>query len=302
MAGASGDFLDHQDIAPLIVERHNALAVLKDGRQVYPLYEGKMFWHYDHRYGTYKGQTEKQANKGVLPPVSDAQHDDPSYRVEPRYWVDAKLTSSILAEGDSYEWFFAWRDLGISERTFIGTIIPKTAAGYKAPILISRKEPNAICALTAVLSSLVADYCARQKSLAMTFYVVEQIAILDPDNLAQQLDWLGASPQDWLAERVLELCYTNDELAPFATDLGRDHPPFRWQMDRRVLLQAEIDAAVLHLYGLNRAQAEWLSIRSQSFANTKRGITVSSVRNGSYWKSMTRFQRRSSQAAPTRPG
>src|SRR6516225_8837790 len=27
---------------------------------------------------------------------------------------------------------------------------------------------------------------------------------------------------------------------------------------RRVLLQAEIDAAVLHLYALSRAQAEWL--------------------------------------------
>ncbi|MFZ1991299.1 MAG: hypothetical protein WAW96_16190, partial [Alphaproteobacteria bacterium] len=37
-----------------------------------------------------------------------------------------------------------------------------------------------------------------------------------------------------------------------------DHPPFRWQPDRRVLLQAEIDAAVLHLYALNRSQAEWL--------------------------------------------
>ena len=40
---------------------------LKMGDDVYPLYEGKMFWHFDHRYGTYEGQTEKQANKGVLP-------------------------------------------------------------------------------------------------------------------------------------------------------------------------------------------------------------------------------------------
>jgi hypothetical protein len=133
-----------------------------------------------------------------------------------------------------------------------------TAAGHKAPILISKKEPKQVCALVALLSSLVVDYCGRQKSNGMTFFVVEQIAVIAPNNLAQSLGWLDASAQDWLSDRVLELCYTNEELAPFAADLDRDHPPFRWQPDRRVLLQAEIDAAVLHLYGLNRTQAEWL--------------------------------------------
>jgi hypothetical protein len=81
----SGSFLDHQDIAPLVVERQAALAILDDGRRVYPLYEGKMFWHFDHRYGTYEGQTQKQANKGVLPRVPDSRHDDPQYRIQPRY-------------------------------------------------------------------------------------------------------------------------------------------------------------------------------------------------------------------------
>jgi len=137
MAGASGDFQDHQDIASLIVERRGALAVLEDGRQVYPLYEGKMFWHFDHRYGTYEGQTEKQANKGVLPRVSNAKHDDPDYRIEPRYWIDAGLTHQTLCEDAEASWFFSWRDVGIAERTFIGTIIPKTASGDKSPILLS---------------------------------------------------------------------------------------------------------------------------------------------------------------------
>jgi len=49
MASGSGNFLDHQDIAHRIVERRGTLAVLDDGRHVYPLYEGKMFWHFDHR-------------------------------------------------------------------------------------------------------------------------------------------------------------------------------------------------------------------------------------------------------------
>jgi hypothetical protein len=92
----------------------------------------------------------------------------------------------------------------------------------------------------------------------MSFFIVEQLPVLRSDDLAQQKSWLGASPEDWLADRVLELSYTSEELAPFSADLGREHPPFRWQPARRVLLRAEIDAAVLHLYGLNRTQTEWL--------------------------------------------
>lgn len=217
-----------------------------------------MFWHFDHRYGTYEGQTEKQANKGVLPPVSDRKHADASYRIEPRYWVDADLTTDALGDGNHRSWFYAWRDVGPTERTLVGTIIPLAAAGHKAPILISQGKPRQVAALVALLSSLVADYCARQKSNAMTFFVVEQIAIIPPEIISQRPAWLGSSTQDWLADRVLELCYTNEELAPFAADLGRDHPPFHWRPERRVLLEAEIDAAVLHLYGLDRAQAEWL--------------------------------------------
>ena len=258
MAGASGDFLDHQDIFPLIVERCGALAVLDDGRQVYPLYEGKMFWHFDHRYGTYEGQTVKQANKGVLPRVPDAKHADPTYRIEARYWVDAGLTHQTLAEDASATWFFSWRDVGPSERTLVGTIVPRTAIGHAAPILFTKAPAQQKAALSAVLSSLVVDYAGRQKTSRMTFFIMEQLPVIEPANLTGEEIWLGATPEAWLADRVLELCYTNEELAPFANDLGRDHSPFRWQPDRRVLLQAEIDAAVLHLYGLNRVQAEWL--------------------------------------------
>jgi hypothetical protein len=108
------------------------------------------------------------------------------------------------------------------------------------------------------MSSLTADYCARQKSNAMTFFVVEQIAILAPEKLRDAPDWLGSSVREWLSRRVLELIFTNDELGAFARDLGWDGSPFRWSVERRSLVQAEIDAAVLHLYGLDRGKTEWL--------------------------------------------
>ena len=40
---------------------------------------------------------------------------------------------------------------------------------------------------------------------------------------------------------------------PGETDPG---PPFRWLPERREQLRAELDAAMLHLYGLDRADAE----------------------------------------------
>ena len=258
MANASQHFIDNQDIASLIVRRQGALVTLKDGRKLYPLYEGKMCWHFDHRYGTYESQTQKQANKGVLPRVSDAKHDDPNYRIEPRYWVDAVRTDEALGEESTRGWFFAWRDVGPSERTLVGTVIPKTAAGHKAPILISRSGPLLFSALVGCLGSLVVDYSVRKRSRNMMFFVLEQAPVILPDTLRLESPWMGKPAAMWISDRVLELSYTSLELYRFAEDLGREHSPFRWISGRRIVLQAEVDAAILHLYKLKRAQSEWL--------------------------------------------
>lgn len=258
MANDSGLFLDHADVEPYIVARRGSLAVLDDGAEVYPLYEGKMLWHFDHRYGTYAGQTQKQANKGVLPHVDDAAHDDPEYRIQPRYWVQADKTLAVLGDDGHREWCFAWRDVGPTERTFVGSIIPRIALGHTTPMLTSTYEPLSVAALVALLSSFVVDYDARQKSNRMTLFVIDQLAILPPATIMKHRPWLGKLVRDWLADRVLELSYTSMELAPLARDMGCQLPPFRWLPERRALLQAEIDAAVLHLYGLTRSQSDWL--------------------------------------------
>lgn len=258
MSGASEKFIDHDDVEDSISHRIGARTVLENGQAVYPLYEGKMYWHFDHRYGTYKGQTEKQLNKGVLPRVTDVEHRDPNYYVQPRYWVDAKLTDSVLADQADRSWFYSWRDVGISERTLIGTIIPKTATGDKAPVLFADQKPKLFAALAAVLGSLVADYAVRQKAMNIKFFVMEQAPALTPEQLSQDVAWLATNAVDWLLPRLLELCYTNFELEAFARDLEHDAGPFIWSADRRPTLQAEIDAAMLLLYGLDREQAEWI--------------------------------------------
>ncbi len=52
-----------------------------------PLYEAKTFHHYDHRFSTPEGATEKQLNKGTLPRFTVEQHEDTSAVPMPRYWA-----------------------------------------------------------------------------------------------------------------------------------------------------------------------------------------------------------------------
>ncbi|MCL4502403.1 MAG: N-6 DNA methylase [Deltaproteobacteria bacterium] len=62
--------------------------IFRQGEDVYlPLYEGKMFWHFDHRFGTYEGQTQAQANQGKLPELTPEQHRNPDFFSLPRHWV-----------------------------------------------------------------------------------------------------------------------------------------------------------------------------------------------------------------------
>jgi hypothetical protein len=65
----------------------NGNIFMQDDDMYLPLYEGKMFWHFDHRFGTYEGQTQAQANQGKLPELNPEQHRDPNLLSLPRYWV-----------------------------------------------------------------------------------------------------------------------------------------------------------------------------------------------------------------------
>jgi hypothetical protein len=61
---------------------------------------------------------------------------------------------------------------------------------------------------------------------------------------------------DWIRPYVLELSYTSHRLQPYAEELGDDGPPFRWLRERRAVLQAELDGAFMHIYGLQRHEVE----------------------------------------------
>ena len=139
----------------------------------------------------------------------------------------------------------------------IGTVIPRTAVGHKLPLALPILNPTA--GLHANLSALALDYCARQKlsGASIIFSAVKQLPVLPPRAYDGPVPWEPKRTlAEWVTERVLELSYTAWDLQPYARDLGDDGPPFRWDEARRAQLRAELDAAYLHLYGLDRGEAE----------------------------------------------
>lgn len=252
---------------------------VKDGKRMLPLYEAKMVHHFDHRYGTYTGQTEAQANMGTLPRPTPGEKADPSYVTMPRYWVQewsvknekkskpgrpaydpAGVTALLEPRRWDRGWLLGWRDIARSsdERTVIPGILPRTAVGHTFPLLFSTDR---ISLLYANLASFVLDYIARQKVAGthLTYGYVNQFPVLPPERYNESALWASdASLVKWIEQRVLELTYTAWDMEPFARDLGEDGPPFVWDDARRFEIRAELDAAFFHLYKISRDDVDYI--------------------------------------------
>ncbi|KUP95578.1 Eco57I restriction-modification methylase domain-containing protein [Thermobifida cellulosilytica] len=251
----------------------------RDGKRMLPLYEAKMLHHFDHRLGTYEGQTEAQANMGTLPRLTPEQHDDPNFLVMPRYWVpefdvptgkkDGKgkptyypgVRSRLDEKRWQREWLLGWRDIARSsdERTVISSFIPRAAVGHTNPIVFPSGVRTAVF-LYSCFVSFVFDYITRQKMAGthLTYGYLYQLPVpflpLDGESVQET----GKRIEEWIVPRVLELTYTAHDMTPFARDLGDDGPPFRWDEERRAIIRAELDALFFHLYGIKRDDVDYI--------------------------------------------
>lgn len=243
-------------------------ATLVEGRMLLgaeawlPLMEAKMLHHFDHRWGTYEGQTEAGQNQGKLPELDELAHADPWRLTTPRYWVPQEEVESRLAPHWPRQWMLGWRDIcrSTDQRTVIAALLPRGAtAGF--PLAMSAQAPVLIASMYANLCSFPLDYAARQKigGTHLSLGYLKQLPVLAPTVYAADTPWSPGTPlRDWLLPRVLELTYTAWDLEPFARDVGDDGPPFLWDPERRAALRAELDAAFFHLYGLGRDDTDYI--------------------------------------------
>ncbi len=188
------------------------------GSEVYlPLYEAKMIWHYDHRYGTYEGVESRSSTQ--LPTPDDAQHADPAFLVQPWYWVPAEEVEARLGDWQR-GWLLGFRHVtnATNERTAIFSVLPRVGAGDNVFFLLpDRGGSLLIPGLKGNLTSIVFDWIVRQKlgGVNMSFFYVQQLPVLPPSAYTLQ-------DLRFIVPRVLELVYTAWDLKPFADDVWRE--------------------------------------------------------------------------------
>lgn len=231
-----------------------------------PLYEAKMLSHWNSRHATYADATQAQLNKGTLPRLDAQQLDDPHLEPLAHYWVEEAEVRKAVPQGWDRHYLLGWRDIaGASNvRTFVPSVLPLAPVGHKFPLALPA-DPAGLPLLHAVWSSLVFDYIVRQKvsGASMTYTTVRQLACPEPAAFRTTPAWCDQALGDFVRMRVLELAYNSDRLAPYASDVLKGTPraadpgePFRWVPERREQLKAELEAAMMLVYGLERSDAE----------------------------------------------
>ncbi|MCX8207814.1 MAG: hypothetical protein N3G75_08305, partial [Methanothrix sp.] len=269
------------------------------GYDVYlPLYEAKMIWHYDHRYGTYEGAQGRSNTH--LPNPGDEEHADAAFLVQPWYWVPAEEVEERLGEWKR-GWLMGWRDVtnATNEHTAIFSLVPRCGVGHTMPLIFGPANSMLTCCLLSNVLSLTVEWILRQKigGTHLTFFILRQLPVLPPTAYT-------AEDLRFIVPRVLELTYTSWDIKPFADDIWKDAdgdlradlkrqwdgnaretgghsrdlpdwisaypdieadpekgipmPPFRWDERRRSQIQAELDAYYARLYGLNRKQLRYI--------------------------------------------
>ncbi len=235
-----------------------------------PLYEAKMFWHFDHRFGSYEQISDR--NNTHLPNSSHSNYLNSNYVVQPWYWV---LESSIKNELlQSSKYLIAFRDItnSTNERTAIFTILPFVALGHVAPcLLLKDKKAVHACCIVSNINSFSFDFVARQKvgGTHLTYFILKQLPVIPYSNYNSHLDII--------LPLSIELTYTAWDLKPFAEDVLEEigpekwnewfpeNPlvdgvpqPFRWNEERRFQLRCELDAVYAHLYDISRDDLDYI--------------------------------------------
>ncbi len=197
-----------------------------------PLYEAKMLHLYDTRWATY----EPDGSTRLMTENEKAERLNPM----PRYWVSEEEVDKKLEGRWDKPWFLGWRDIcrATDVRTVISTKLPRVAVGNKVPVMMPAVTSDAASVLQACLSSLICDYAARQKlgGTTMNYFVLMQVPVLTLEMAAGVTTWFDRPVTAWMVRRA-------DRLNGWVPD-----------SQERAELRAEIDAAMMHLYSMSRAE------------------------------------------------
>lgn len=241
------------------------------GKKTYlPVYEAKMVQAYDHRAAGVLVDASNWMRQGQTADTSEADHSDLRFEVFPRYWVSTSEVANGFDTGTSLPpAVMGFKDItsATNRRTMIASFVPAVGFTNHFVLIHSDQSWRIQCCLLANLNSFAYDFVARQKLGAVTlnYFIVEQLPTLPPHRYAERCPWdPKRTLEEWISERVLKLSCTAVDMLPLAETCdftGGDAEGGRlnhWKSQERADLLAELDAAYLHLYGLDRDEAEYL--------------------------------------------
>jgi hypothetical protein len=221
-----------------------------------PLYEAKMIQSFDHRAAGVRIEAGNWMRQGQTEETTLVEHQNPEFVVQPRYWIAADAIRPFIGDRPAV---LAYKDVtsATNQRTMIAAMVPPAGLMNSAPFMLTGSDiaiRRELC-LLANLNSLAYDYIARQKvgGLHLNFFIVEQIPTLPPDSYDEKCPWAKRRKlEDWIAERVLKLTCTSEDMVPLAKVAGFDEKIHKWKETERAELRAELDAAYFLLYGVSR--------------------------------------------------
>ena len=222
----------------------------KEAEDYVPLYEGKLFHQFDHRWTTYEigerliSQDEKRKTSVV---------------VNPKFWVKPQDVQAryIDRQGNRWwteAWMIAFRDISspTNERTLIASVLPSHyAVGNTAPLLFPKQSVQYAACLLANLNSLMIDFVQRikQSSTHVNIYYLNQLPIFAPSNYSEQ-------DCKFIVPRVARLTRNAEDInSVWLTE----YPAEQYQEPQeRLKIRAELDAYYARLYGLNRDELQYI--------------------------------------------
>lgn len=260
-----------------------------------PLYESKMIWHYDHRFGSYDGVNSRSSTHTPTPTIE--KYQNPNFLIKPWYWVDKKEVDKVTSD----LWFLGFRDITntTNERTVISTFYGLSSVGHTQPLILSNKPTLDQILFSGILSGVILDFFARQKigGTHLTYNYFKQFPILNSSCIPEM-------HKETILSVLIELIYTSWDIKAIADEFWKEAgarmregiqtqweenqaatgghiwelpewkdayseiewerekgcplPPFRWDEERRAQLKAELDAYFALLYGLERDELRYI--------------------------------------------
>ena len=231
-----------------------------------PLYEAKMVGAFNHRAADIVKSATAVKRQNQPSYLMDADLKDQGRSPIPAYWLaeDVVPVATLPCR------------LGIlsissptNARTLVSALIPPVAVGHSM-FLMEGGSTKDVCLLVAQMNSFALDFVARQKmaGLNMSFFYVGQFPFLPPSVFERSAPWAGMAGtrlDHWIEARVLRLTLIAEDMCPLAaatqTAIGV------WDAVARERLLSELDAAMFHLFGLERSEADYVL---ESFPIVKR--------------------------------